>query len=65
MNLNKLDCFSDSEWNAYIKEVIPVKAGKNFDVCSDCTVHYQRKMRELGKCNFPLKNLKKTAEYSN
>ena len=65
MTLKKLDCFTDSEWTEYVKEVVPVKAGKTFDVCSDCTIDFQRKMRELGKCNFPLKNLKKIAEYSN
>ena len=63
MMLNKLNCFTDSEWTEYAKEVVPVKAGKTFDVCSDCTVAYQRKMREEGRCNFPLKNLKKVTEY--
>lgn len=65
MNLKKLDCFNDSEWTEYVKEVVPVKAGKTFDVCSDCTSQFQRRMREKGLCNFPLKNLKKVVEYSN
>ena len=65
MSLVKLDCFTDSEWTEYVKEVVPVKAGKTFDVCSDCTICFQRKMREQGRCNFPMKNLKKVVEYRN
>jgi hypothetical protein len=29
---------------------------KKLDVCSDCTIQFQRKMREQGQCNFPMKN---------
>ena len=63
--MKKLDCFTASEWTEYVKEVVVVKAGKTCDVCSDCTIHFQRRMREQGQCNFPLKNLKKVAEYGN
>ena len=57
-------CFSEYQWNLYQTEIQTVKNGKNLDICFDCTVEYQAKMRKEGKCAFPMKRLDKIAEYA-
>ena len=57
-------CFTEHQWRMYRAEVQPVKNGKTFDICFDCTVEYQSRMRSEGRCEFPLKRLDKIAEYA-
>lgn len=56
-------CFTQYQWEVYQTEIKLVKGGKKLDICFDCTVDYQVKMRKEGKCEFPLKRLDKTTEY--
>ena len=42
--ISKLKCFSEKEWNEYIKYIPKDKGVRKFDICSDCTVDYQRRM---------------------
>jgi hypothetical protein len=64
IEVKKLNCFTQGEWEYYIQDVPFVKNGKRFDVCSDCTVQYQRQMSKEGKCEFPMKRIEKLAEYA-
>ena len=57
-------CFSEYQWKLYQTEIQTVKNGKNLDICFDCTVEYQARMRKEGKCAFPMKRLDKIAEYA-
>ena len=57
-------CFTDYQWNLYLTEIQSVKNGKNLDICFDCTVEYQSRMRKEGKCAFPMKRLDKITEYA-
>ena len=57
-------CFSEYQWKLYQTEIQNVKNGKNLDICFDCTVEYQVRMRKEGKCAFPMKRLDKIAEYA-
>ena len=57
-------CFTDYQWKLYQTEIQSVKNGKNLDICFDCTVQYQTRMRKEGKCAFPMKRLDKLAEYT-
>ena len=57
-------CFSEYQWKLYQTEIQTVKNGKNLDICFDCTVEYQVRMRKEGKCAFPMKRLDKIAEYA-
>lgn len=45
-------------------ELQTVKNSKTLDICFDCTVEYQVKMRKEGKCAFPMKRLDKVTEYA-
>jgi hypothetical protein len=62
--LTKPKCFSDNQWKLYQMEIQIVKNGKPLDICFDCTVDYQVKMRKEGRCEFPMKRLDKIAEYA-
>jgi hypothetical protein len=62
--LTKPKCFTDSQWRLYQTEIQAVKNGKPLDICFDCTVDYQVKMRKEGRCEFPMKRLDKIAEYA-
>ena len=57
-------CFSEYQWKLYQTEIQTVKNGENLDICFECTVEYQAKMRKEGKCAFPMKRLDKIAEYA-
>jgi len=60
----KPQCFTEFQWKIYQQELQTVKSGKLLDICFDCTVEYQSKMRKEGKCAFPLKRLDKVTEYA-
>jgi hypothetical protein len=62
--LTKPKCFTDNQWKLYQTEIQEVKNGKPLDICFDCTVDYQAKMRKEGRCEFPMKRLDKIAEYA-
>ena len=62
-NLKKPNCFTQPQWEYYIKDVPIMKGDKMLDVCFDCTVQYQKQMTKEGKCDFPMKRLNKTVEY--
>jgi hypothetical protein len=62
--LTKPKCFSDNQWRLYQTEIQAIKNGKPLDICFDCTVDYQSRMRKEGRCEFPLKRLDKIAEYA-
>jgi hypothetical protein len=62
--LTKPKCFTDSQWRLYQTEIQEVKNGKPLDICFDCTIDYQVKMRKEGRCEFPMKRLDKIAEYA-
>ena len=62
--IQKPQCFSDFQWKIYKQELQTVKNGKDLDICFDCTVDYQSRMRKEGKCVFPMKRLDKIAEYA-
>lgn len=57
-------CFTDTQWKLYLLEIQSVKNSKTLDICFDCTVDYQSKMRKEGRCQFPMKRLDKIAEYA-
>ena len=57
-------CFTDFQWELYQTELQTVKNGKNLDICFDCTVEYQSRMRKEGKCAYPMKRLNKIAEFA-
>jgi anaerobic ribonucleoside-triphosphate reductase len=63
-SINKPQCFTDHQWKIYQTELQYVKNNKNLDICFDCTVEYQMKMRKEGKCAYPMKRLDKIAEYA-
>lgn len=60
----KPTCFTDYQWKLYLTEIQSVKNGKNLDICFDCTVEYQSRMRKEGRCVYPMKRLDKIAEYA-
>ena len=62
--LTQPKCFTDHQWKLYQQEIQYVKNGKTLDICFDCTVDYQVKMRKEGRCEFPMKRLDKIAEYT-
>ena len=62
--MNKPSCFSEYQWKIYQTEIQAFKSGKALDICFDCTVEYQVKMRKEGRCAFPMKRLDKLAEYA-
>lgn len=64
VNLEKPLCFTETQWKLYLIELNEMKNGKTLDICFDCTVDYQRKMRAEGKCEFPMKRLDKISEYA-
>ena len=57
-------CFTEHQWKLYLTEIQSVKNGKALDICFDCTIEYQSRMRKEGKCAFPMKRLDKLAEYA-
>ena len=62
--MEKPACFNDFQWKLYQTELQTVKNSKTLDICFDCTVEYQMKMRKEGKCAFPMKRLDKVTEYA-
>jgi len=62
--MTKPKCFSDLQWKLYLTEIQEVKAGKALDICFDCTIEFQSKMRKEGRCQYPMKRLDKIAEYA-
>ena len=62
--MEKPACFNDFQWKVYQTELQTVKNSKTLDICFDCTVEYQVKMRKEGKCAFPMKSLNKVTEYA-
>jgi hypothetical protein len=64
LSISKPQCFSNFQWEVYQQELQAVKNNKNLDICFDCTVEYQVKMRKEGKCAFPMKRLDKVTEYA-
>ncbi len=56
-------CFTDFQWKIYQQELQEVKNNKTLDICFDCTIEYQRQMRNESKCAFPMKRLNKVTEY--
>ena len=64
LSINKPKCFTDFQWVLYQVELQTVKNSKTLDICFDCTVEYQAKMRKEGKCEFPMKRLDKVIEYA-
>ena len=62
--MNKPACFNTFQWEVYRQELQTVKNKKVLDICFDCTVEYQVKMRKEGKCAFPMKRLNKVTEYA-
>ena len=62
-NSKKPTCFTDNQWKIYQTELQTVKNGKTLDICFDCIVEYQVRMRKEGKCEFPMKRLDKVSEY--
>lgn len=62
--LTKPKCFTDNQWKLYQTEIQEVKNGKPLDICFDCTIEYQVRMRKEGRCEFPMKRLDKIAEYA-
>jgi hypothetical protein len=61
--MEKPACFNTFQWEVYRQELQEVKNKKVLDICFDCTIEYQMKMRKEGKCAFPMKRLDKVAEY--
>lgn len=61
--LVKPKCFSDYQWNIYKNELQSNKGSKKLDICFDCTINYQSKMRKEYKCEFPMKRLDKVCEF--
>ncbi len=62
--MEKPACFNTFQWEVYRQELQEVKNKKVLDICFDCTVEYQVKMRKEGKCAFPMKRLNKVTEYA-
>ena len=62
--MEKPACFNQFQWEVYRQELQEVKNKKVLDICFDCTVEYQIKMRKEGKCAFPMKRLDKVTEYA-
>jgi hypothetical protein len=62
--MEKPKCFTEHQWKLYLQELQFVKNGKQLDICFDCTVDYQSRMRKEGRCAFPLKRLDKVTEYA-
>ena len=62
--ITKPACFTEYQWDIYQQELQVVKNSKKLDICFDCTVEYQVKMRKEGKCAFPMKRLNKVTEYA-
>jgi hypothetical protein len=62
--IDKPQCFNDLQWKIYQQELQTVKSGKVLDICFDCTIEYQSKMRKEGRCAYPTKRLDKVAEYA-
>ena len=62
--MQKPACFSQFQWEVYCQELQTVKNKKVLDICFDCTVEYQVKMRKENKCAFPMKRLDKVTEYA-
>ena len=60
----KPQCFTDYQWKIYQQELQVVKNNKELDICFDCTVDYQSRMRKEGKCAYPMKRLDKIVEYA-
>ena len=60
----KPECFTELQWKLYKTEIQSVKNGKALDICFDCTIEYQSKMRKEGKCAYPMKRLDKVTEYA-
>jgi hypothetical protein len=56
-------CFTNFQWKIYQQELQEVKNNKTLDICFDCTIEYQRQMRNESKCAFPMKRLNKVTEY--
>jgi hypothetical protein len=63
MILEQPKCFTDFQWEVYQQELQEVKNTKTLDICFDCTIEYQRQMRNEIKCAFPMKRLDKVTEY--
>lgn len=64
VNIEKPLCFTETQWELYQTELSAVKNGKVLDICFDCTVEYQSKMRKEGRCQYPLKRLDNITEYA-
>lgn len=62
--MEKPACFNNFQWEVYRQELQTVKNNKVLDICFDCTVEYQVKMRKEGKCAHPMKRLDKVTEYA-
>ena len=62
--MDKPVCFTNYQWEIYQQELQTVKNGKNLDICFDCTIEYQSRMRKEDKCAFPMKRLDKVTEYA-
>jgi len=63
LSISKPLCFTDFQWKIYQQELQEVKNNKTLDICFDCTIEYQRQMRNESKCAFPMKRLNKVTEY--
>lgn len=61
--LVKPSCFDKVQWNLYKIDLQSYKNGKNLDICSDCEVVYQIKMRKENRCDFPMKRIDKVTEF--
>ena len=62
--ISKPACFTEFQWDVYQQELQTVKNSKVLDICFDCTVEYQSRMRKEGKCAFPMKRLDRVTEYA-
>ena len=62
--MEKPACFNTFQWEVYRQQLQSVKNSKVLDICFDCTVEYQVKMRKEGKCAYPMKRLDKVTEYA-
>jgi hypothetical protein len=63
ISISKPQCFTNFQWKIYQQELQEVKNSKTLDICFDCTIEYQRQMRNESKCAFPMKRLDKVTEY--
>jgi len=64
MILEQPKCFNETQWKIYKQELQEVKNSKMLDICFDCTVGYQARMRKEGRCAYPMKRLDKVIEYA-